>query len=140
MSETIITVDAEALAISNLIGGLVQKIDDLKLKKKVILGNLETAYEDDPQWKKHKDDLRLAKDAKKYRELEINQDKNLGEFIEKKDEINEELKECKIALSDYLGSYHQKTGATICDISGRMITIVAKYTFKSKQLNMFGEH
>lgn len=120
------------------INRLIKGITEAKAKKKNLVNSIKAVYEADTQWIEFNKALASAKNALKYRELELNQEHKLNQWIEDKDFEQSNIKEMGIALSDALGTYIKETGNNVYEIAGEKITILSKYNFKPQQMRLFG--
>lgn len=123
--------------IKSLIKNTSKRLEIAKADKKVLQNKLNKNFEDDKTWKEEHDKMSAAKRSRHYRELELIQEKKLDGLVEQIDDQKENIKDLKIALSDYLSQYLKETGESCFEFDGHSITVVQKYSFKPQQMRLF---
>ncbi len=120
--------------IERLVGQLViSRADQKSIKNKI-----DAIFGADKEWQGLNENFGDAKSKKKYRELELTNEGTGKELVDKKDEVNEKIKEIKSALSSALETYSKKTGEFIYKTSsGKELLMVRSFSFKAKQMRLF---
>lgn len=126
-------------SIKQFIPTLILKLSDAKDKQKKIKEKIDDILDKNEEYSAFKLQEREIRVKKHMIEFALinNSDEN-KHLIDEKDECREEIKEMKIALSDYLGTIAQQTGSTQMELpSGEIIDIIGKYSVKPKQMRLF---
>lgn len=121
--------------IKNLVKTTTNRLLMAKEEQKHLKSQIDGMFASDPEWKKLNGEYVRQRKAKKYRELEL-----LGEnqgMADHKLELREDIKALQLCLSDYLGTYLRESGKNGFELNGQEISVISKYSFKTKQMRLF---
>lgn len=126
-------------SIKEFIPKLILKLQDAKDKQKKIKEKIDDILDKNQEYSAFKQQEREIRVKKHMIEFAmINNSEENKHLIDEKDECREEIKEMKIALSDYLGTVTQQTGSNQFELpSGDIIDIIGKFSVKPKQMRLF---
>ena len=118
----------------SLIKSAGKKLEESKKTKKGLEEQLDEKLGSDDKLNEINERSAKVSKEKRYRKLEVIQEKHLESLVEKIKESKDQIKDLKMALNDYLMSYVALTGNNEIELNGESQKIIMKCSVQQMRL------